>query len=272
MAVLVSGADVARTPPFPGADTFLQKNCAACHNGRNSAGRLDLTSLGYDPANPDNFELWVKIHDRVAEGEMPPRGLPRPASDSLAQFTTGLAGSLTSYEHAVSAQRGRAGLRRLNAYEYENAIRDLLDVPWAQIKGKLPQDGEAFRYNKVGGALDVSHVQLSRYMSSADYALKEAMTAKLIQPPTTVTRIYARQEPSLRNYPPARGQHPHRPSEFPRARLACSARCAGRARPNTSPETKEQEAVAASQASSPMRAVSAGAASASPLRAATGSG
>jgi hypothetical protein len=43
-----------------------------------------------------------------------------------------------------------------------------------QIKAKLPQDGEAWRYNKVGTALNVSHVQLSRYMSSADYALREA--------------------------------------------------------------------------------------------------
>ena len=30
--------------------------------------------------------------------------------------------------------------------EYENVIRDLLSVPWLQIKGKLPQGGEAYRY------------------------------------------------------------------------------------------------------------------------------
>lgn len=32
-------------------------------------------------------------------------------------------------------------------------------------------------------------------MSSADYALREAMAAKLVRPPITITRIYARQEP-----------------------------------------------------------------------------
>jgi len=243
IAGLVSGADVTPAPPFTGADTFLHKNCAACHNSHNPAARLDLSKLTYEPSNPDNFELWVKIHDRVAAGEMPPGGMPRPAADSLAQFTNGLAGCLTSYEHTVMTQRGRAGLRRLNAYEYENAIRDLLDIPWVQIKGKLPQDGEAFRYNKVGGALDVSHVQLSRYMSSADYALKEAMTARLIQPPTTVTRIYARQEPSLRNYRPREGNTRTDRLNFPvlDSHAQPDVR-AGRA-PSTSPETKEREAV-----------------------------
>ena len=93
---------------------------------------------------------------------------------TVAQQLRGLSAALTVYERSVTAGRGRAGLRRLNAYEYENALRDLLNIPWVQIKSKLPQDGEAWRYNKIGAALDVSHVQLARYMSSADYAVVTA--------------------------------------------------------------------------------------------------
>ena len=192
-------------PPFAGADAFIQKNCASCHSTSAPAARLDLTKLAYEPSNPDNFATWVKVHDRVSAAEMPPRAMPRPPSDSVAQFVKGLSAALTAYERGVTTERGRAGLRRLNAYEYENAVRDFLNVPWVQIKSKLPQDGESWRYNKIGAALDVSHVQLSRYMSSADYALREAMSAKLVQPPTTTTRIYARQEPFLRNYRPREG-------------------------------------------------------------------
>ena len=70
-------------------------------------------------------------------------------------------------------------MRRLNRYEYENTVRDLLDVPWIQIKDRLPEDGEKFRFNKIGEALDVSHVQLARYMNTADYALRQAMSAQL---------------------------------------------------------------------------------------------
>src|SRR4051794_25999454 len=169
---------MAATPPFTGADAFIQKNCAACHNSSAPAARLDLSKLSYEPANPDNFATWVKVHDRVSAGEMPPAPIPRPPAESLNQFVNNLSAALSTYERTIAAERGRAGLRRLNAYEYENALCDLLHVPWAQIKSKLPQDGEAWRYNKIGAALDVSHVQMARYMSSADYALREAMAAK----------------------------------------------------------------------------------------------
>ena len=247
LTVFGRGASVSGAPPFAGADAFIQQNCTICHNAANgisnAPGRLDLTNLAYDPTNSDNFNTWIKIYDRVSAGEMPPAGMPRPPADSLSQFEEGLAGALTGYERGVIAERGRAGLRRLNAYEYENAIRDLFNVPWVQIKGKLPQDGEAFRYNKIGGALDVSHVQLSRYMSSADYAMREAMAARLVQPPTTITRIYARQEPSMRNFRPREGNTRTDRLSFPvlDSHAQPDVR-AGRA-PITSPETKEREAV-----------------------------
>jgi Protein of unknown function (DUF1592)/Protein of unknown function (DUF1588)/Protein of unknown function (DUF1585)/Protein of unknown function (DUF1587)/Protein of unknown function (DUF1595)/Planctomycete cytochrome C len=232
----------AATPPFAGSSEFIQKNCAACHNSSAAGARLDLTKLSYEPSNPDNFALWVKVHDRVSAGQMPPVPIPRPPAGSLTEFVNGLSAALTAYEHTVTAEGGRAGLRRLNAYEYENALRDLLNVPWAQIKSKLPQDGEAWRYNKIGSALDVSHVQLARYMSSADYAMREAMAAKLIQPATFTTRIYARQEPTLRNFRPREGNTRTDRLNFPvlDAHSQPDVR-AGRS-PITSPETKEREA------------------------------
>jgi len=228
-------------PPFAGADTFIQQNCAFCHDSPKAVGHLDLVNLSYEPSNADNFATWVKVHDRVSAGDMPPAGMPRPAGAT--QFAQNLSGVLTKYEQSVVAERGRAGLRRLNAYEYENAIRDLLNVPWVQLKTKLPQDGESYRYNKIGTALDVSHVQLSRYMSSADYAIREAMAAKLVQQPTTVTRLYARQEPSLRNYRGREGNT--RPDRLNFPVLDSHAQPdvrAGRS-PVSSPELKEREAV-----------------------------
>ncbi|MDX2151898.1 MAG: DUF1592 domain-containing protein [Bryobacteraceae bacterium] len=229
-------------PPSAGANAFLRKNCAGCHNSSSPAARLDLTKLTFEPSNPDNFAVWVKVHDRVAAGEMPPPPLPRPPAQISRQFLSGLKTALTSHEQTAAAQRGRAGLRRLNAYEYENAVRDLLGVPWAQIRPKLPQDGEAWRYNKIGSALDISHVQLARYMSTADYALREAMSAKLVRPPASTTRIYARQEPSLRNFRPREGNTRTDRLNFPvlDSRAQPDVR-AGRS-PLSTPETRDREA------------------------------
>src|SRR5690606_30897740 len=111
-------------------------------------------------------------------GEMPPKDKRQPAPAELSRFLGGLAGSLTAVEGEKLAREGRATRRRLNRTEYENALRDILNAPWIQVKEQLPEDGEAFRFNKVSSALDVSHVHMARYMSAADYALRQAMTVK----------------------------------------------------------------------------------------------
>src|SRR5436190_5235578 len=96
-AALCAVSGVAAALPFAGGDAFIQKNCASCHNSTAPAARLDLAKLTYEPANPDNFATWVKIHDRVSAGEMPPPQIPRPPAESLTQFVNGLSSALTSH-------------------------------------------------------------------------------------------------------------------------------------------------------------------------------
>ncbi len=175
-----------------GARAFLSENCAGCHNADEKSGLLDLTSLKYDPEDRTGFATWVRVHDRVKAGEMPPKDEPRPDGAATATFVKSMATTLRASEQAMMAGEGRAVQRRMNRYEYENALRDLLGLPMAQIKDKLPLDGEAYLFNKSGEALDVSYVQMQRFMSAADYALRQAMSEKLNRPEKTKRRIYAR--------------------------------------------------------------------------------
>lgn len=192
----VRGQDLER----PAAE-FFAAHCTHCHDANHESG-LDLTGLDDQwleaPRDDrESFELRVRIHDRIAAGDMPPEGeadLPTVEKD---RFLLMWSRQLQLVEREWIAREGRSTQRRMNRYEYENALRDLLGVPWIQIKDQLPEDGEKFRYNKVGDALDVSHIQLSRYMSTAQTAMREAMLAKLIHPPSTGRRYYARDEPSL---------------------------------------------------------------------------
>jgi hypothetical protein len=176
---------------------FTEKYCVECHDADTKKGGLDLTSLKLQPASRTNFNEWVKIFDRVADGEMPPKKKPRPDSADLQTFTTSVSSILTAAEQQTLAREGRATERRLNRYEYENALRELLDAPWLQIKDALPEDGEAFRFNKVGDALDVSHVQMARYLAAADYALRQVMATHAERPKTKVERYYTRDQRSF---------------------------------------------------------------------------
>lgn len=185
---------------------FVDRHCATCHDEEEKKGGLDLGTLRFDVEERDAWAKWVKVFDRVEAGEMPPKEKRRPRAEELETFLAELSGSLLTAERVAVARDGRATQRRLNRYEYENALRDLLGVPWVQVKDRLPQDGEAHRFNKIGDALDVSHIQMARYLSVADYAMRQAMSAKLEARPAKVVRYYARDEPSLtRNFWPREG-------------------------------------------------------------------
>src|SRR5437899_8011476 len=180
----------------PASRQFVETHCVECHDAEVKKGGLDLTALKFEPANPSNFSTWVLVHDRVMLGEMPPKKKTRPETTELEAFTKSLSSSLVAAEQTRMAKEGRATQRRLNRYEYENTLRDLLQAPWLQIRDSLPEDGEAYRFNKVGDALDISHVQMARYLSAADYALRQAMAQYPEQPSGKVRRYYARDQRS----------------------------------------------------------------------------
>src|SRR5260370_6008270 len=99
-----------------------------------------------------------------------------------------------------AATQGRAVLRRLNRYEYENTVRDLLSAPWLQLRDSLPEDGLVNRFNKAGQALDVSHVQMARYMEAAEQAIRLVLAAS--HQPEIHKRFYAREpKPLIRLMP-----------------------------------------------------------------------
>ncbi len=193
-----------RAAPFPADDVaaFTDRYCSSCHNDVDREGGLDLTSVKYAPANADNFLLWVKVHDRVQAGEMPPKEKKRPAAAELKTFVASISNALIGSEKERIAVEGRTMRRRLNRSEYENALRDILQAPWLQVQTQLPEDGEAFRYNKVSTALDISYVHMLRYMSAADAAMRQVMAVKLVQPPTTTKRYYARDEQNMTQWLP----------------------------------------------------------------------
>ncbi len=176
---------------------MIENRCIDCHDAETKKGSLDLTALAFDLKNPKAYARWVKVFDRVEAGEMPPKGKSQPDEAALKGFLGQLGSKLIESDSQRAVTDGRATVRRMNRYEYENTVRDLLKAPWLQIRDKLPEDGEANRFNKVGDALDVSHVQMARYLNAADYALREVIADQQSRPSSKPARYYARSEPSM---------------------------------------------------------------------------
>jgi hypothetical protein len=184
-AVLLSLA-VFLVPHFAWADkppAFFAQHCHKCHDGEEKKGGLDLTALKVEPANPDNFARWLKVYDRIDSGEMPPT--KKPPADETTAAKKWLHDQLVGAERARFAEEGRTRLRRLTRAEYENTVRDLLDLPGISLKGELPADGAAHGFDNNAEALDISHVNLAKYLEAADRALDMAIATRP-KPPTVV--------------------------------------------------------------------------------------
>lgn len=155
---------------------FLQAHCVTCHDATTSSGGLDLTALRFQLDDPANFQRWVEIHDRVNRGEMPPPDeVDVPPEGQRKGMVAVLARELTTADLKRQRAGGRVAMRRLNRSEYENTMRDLFEMPGLQVKDLLPEDGRYDGFDKTGSALDLSAVQLRRYLEAADFVLDEAM-------------------------------------------------------------------------------------------------
>jgi hypothetical protein len=191
----LSGAEHALHPVIP---QFIDQHCASCHDDTEMEADLDLWSLAENPLSSENLNIWVKAFDRVSNGEMPPPEKEQPGPVALNAFQAELSTAIIKAESALLAERGRSVKRRLNRYEYENSLRDLLYLPFIDIKDTLPEDPLAHGYNKVGEALDVSHVQMARYLKTAETALREAIAPQVEMPKATMHRYYTWQERGFR--------------------------------------------------------------------------
>ena len=171
-----------------GMPTQIEQSCVECHDAETKKGGLDLTALKFDLADGATRERWVRVFDRVEKGEMPPKAGDMSAEDRAALVNV-LDASLYEADRAEVLAQGRGPLRRLNRDEYEQNLRDVLQLPELDIRDILPEDREGHRFNKTGSMLDMSRVQLTAYLDAAEAALRAAMATEPVPPPLVKKRV-----------------------------------------------------------------------------------
>jgi mono/diheme cytochrome c family protein len=143
---------------------MMMQYCTGCHNDRLKTAGMSVVPL--DANNlPANLDTWEKILRRVSLGEMPLRGAPRPPKERLNQFTSWLSASLDANGKA-HPNPGRATVRRMNRFEYSNAVRDLLAFN-VDMSNELPVDDTGYGFDNIADILTVSPTLMDRYINVA---------------------------------------------------------------------------------------------------------
>jgi hypothetical protein len=185
LVALAVPAFVQASPPAK----FFEAHCVSCHDADAKKGGLDLTALKFEPADPENAAKWVKVHDRLAAAEMPPKNKPRPPAADVAAALKTVHDDLVAAERKAAAADGKTRLRRLTRAEYENTLRDLFDLPGIPLQIDLPPDGQVHGFDRNADALDLSHVNLAKYLEAADRVLDVAIATRPVAPKPIKQRI-----------------------------------------------------------------------------------
>jgi mono/diheme cytochrome c family protein len=181
--------------PAQEREAFLRQYCMDCHNLDDYAGGLAFDLLPLDAAR-GNEPTWEKVLTKAGVGMMPPPGQAQPPHEVLAHFLNSIEQDL-----ADAAQRapnpGTPSLHRLNAREYQNAIRDFLDLP-IDAHDLLPADDSIEGFDNIAEGLVVSPALIQAYISVAgkisrlavgDASISSSITAYQATDPTQAIRL-----------------------------------------------------------------------------------
>ena len=162
----------------PGEVAALVKNyCVDCHSGKKPKAGLNLAALKFNAAEPSALAAWIRIHDRIADGEMPPPDEEQPSPAARRKTVGALQKNLHAASLAQQKAEGRVALRRINRTQHENTLNDLLGVS-IKLGDVLPDDGSVAGFDNVSEGLDVSSSHLLRYQQAADLALDAAIATR----------------------------------------------------------------------------------------------
>ena len=167
LAVLVFASTTqAQTPPTEannfqnGIQPLLEKHCYDCHGRQKTKGKVDLTPYAFWSDLEANPELIEKLLEVLTKNEMPPEDEAQPSDD---QRTFMLSGLNSAFDRATANHQALVPmrLRRMNRFEYGNAVRDLFDLEcWVySISDRIirdhnnyfrPETGQMPKVAKVG--------------------------------------------------------------------------------------------------------------------------
>jgi len=162
------------TPDPASPRALVDKYCLSCHSSRVKTAGLDLEALNLDTPGV-NAETWEKVIARLRAGSMPPPGRPRPDKATYHAVASRLEETVDRAWEAKPDPGRIAAVHRLNREEYNNVIRDLLDID-VDVRPLLPGDETADgSFDNFADSLSISTAHLERYLSVARQVTRTAV-------------------------------------------------------------------------------------------------
>jgi hypothetical protein len=169
------------------AQSVLSQSCTGCHNEKLASGGLNLSPFLEAASLGSLRPGWERILSKLRAGEMPPKGIPKPAAERISGLLNYVEGEFERADSMTVPEPGRVTAHRLNRNEYANTIRDLLGVDF-RAREEFPADDSGYGFDNIGDVLTVSPALMQKYLSSAEQIAARAVGGDPLPKPGVVLR------------------------------------------------------------------------------------
>lgn len=150
------------TLPPAAQQHLVTQYCIDCHNYDDFKGGVEFEV--FDPTKAhEEASVTERMIKKLRAGMMPPAGRPRPDAATLQALATSLEAEIDAH---AQPNRVMPRLHRLNRTEYQNAVRDVLDLD-IDVTQLLPADDVSRGFDNQAGTLTFSPALLDAYLSAA---------------------------------------------------------------------------------------------------------
>ncbi len=155
---------------------LLLKFCVGCHNSQLSSGGINLGKYSSvsEVVTIKDRSLWETVVQKIEAGEMPPKGSPRPVPAQITPLAKWVETTYARLDLQTQPDPGRVTARRLNRFEYNNTVRDLLGVD-LNASEDFPIDPYGYGFDNIGDVLSLSPVLAEKYLRAAEHVANIAI-------------------------------------------------------------------------------------------------
>ena len=192
--------------PAAGFDTivkpFLAENCYGCHGNKGEPEKgLNLQSFQSVASLVEHRDRWDEVVRKLRGSEMPPIEEEQPPEEQRQAVARWIASELDRIDRTTPPDPGRVTARRLNRYEFNNTIKELLGVDM-RAADDFPQDDSGYGFDNIGDVLSLSPALMEKYMTAADRVVRHALFGPPpMQPTLTRLRSDGRRVRDERTFP-----------------------------------------------------------------------
>jgi hypothetical protein len=176
---LRAGDGVGSSPFDHQVKPLLSTYCVSCHGPTKQKGDRRFDRLDGEIPDDDALVELQDILDQLNLGEMPPKDARQPSPAERQRAVAWLTDRIAQFHRDRKPAEVETVLRRLNAREYRNTLRDLLHLNMTMFDpaAGFPRDQTTQHVDNVGETLVTSGALLQRYL-----AVAQQVTDKVFAP------------------------------------------------------------------------------------------